>query len=108
MVHTPVLFPLPVDVDVSAILHAFLCEVEVISLGIVRTKRGKGTIARTSEHSDLWIVLFDSTNGLIDVVDVEAEMMQSGIIARLSPDDRHADVTVADAESVICAYGSFF
>src|SRR6185295_15193088 len=39
----------------------------------------------------------------IDIVDVDAKMMQPRHVAGLPADDRHADITVTDADGVIGA-----
>src|SRR6476620_6917761 len=62
---------------------------------------GEGTVGRPPEHGNVRIFLFDACDGLFDVVDVDAKVMQPRHVTRLSADDRHTDITVADTDRVV-------
>src|SRR5262245_22859717 len=97
----PRLLPLRFNVDVSAIVHSFLCEVEIVAFRIVRAESGKGTVRRTTQDGNVRIFLLDPRDRLFDIVDIDAEVMQPRDIAGFSTDYRHTNITIADTDRVI-------
>ena len=87
--------------NVSSVFHSFLRQVEVVAFGIVGAESGEGSVGRPPEHGNVGIFLFDACDGFFDVVDVDAKMMQPRHVSRLSADNRHTDITVADTDCVI-------
>src|SRR5690349_24965417 len=61
----------------------------------------KGSIRWPFKYGDVGIVFFDAPDRFVHVVDIDAEVMQSWHIRRLSSDHGDADITVADAHGVI-------
>ncbi len=98
----------PNRIDVSPVFHSFLRQVKVIAFGVVSAKGGEGSVGRPSKHGNLGIFLFDPRDGRIDVVDVDAKVVQPRHIAGLSTDDGYTDVTVADTHRVIRPDRFFF
>ena len=60
MMDAPWLFPRRFNIDVSAIFHSLLCEIEIISFGIVGAKSREGTIGGPLQNRDGWIFFFDA------------------------------------------------
>ena len=99
--YAPRLFTLLLHINIAAVRHAFLSEVEIITFGIMGAVSSKGTVGRPLEHRDFRIIFLDTRHRFVDVVDIDAEMVQARYITRLSADHSHTDVTVADADGII-------
>src|SRR4051794_32118797 len=84
-------------VYISAVRHSFLGKIEIIALGVMSTVGGKRPIRWPLQHGNLGILGLDPPDRFIDIVDVDAEMMQPRDIAWLATDHGHSDVTVTDA-----------
>jgi hypothetical protein len=106
--NAPRLLSLLLRVHIPSVRHSFLGEIEIVSLRIVGTVGREGTIGWPLEDGDVGIGFLDSRNHLVDVVHINAEMMQPGHVARFSANHGHADVTVADADRVIGSNRFFF
>src|SRR5262245_18733380 len=97
----PRLLPLRFNVDASAIVHSFLREIKVIAFRIMSAESGERSNGRSLKHSDIGMLFLDARNCLLDVVDIDAEVMEPRYIAGFSPDHRHTDIAVADTHCVI-------
>ena len=96
-------FALLLNVDIAAVRHALLRQIEVIAFRVMGAVGGKRAVRRPLQHGDLGIFLLDAPDRLFDVVDVDAEMMQPGHVTGLAADHGDADIAVADADGVVGA-----
>ena len=71
-------------------------------------KGSERAVGRSLEHGNFGVFFVDARNRLFDIIDIDAEVVESRHIARLSADDGNADVTVANADRVIVSNRFFF
>ncbi len=71
-----------------------LRQIEDIAVGIVHADAGEGAVARPMEHLDFRILVFKPGEDDLGVLDLEAEMIESGLPSRRARIQVQPDVTV--------------
>src|SRR5688572_14212301 len=89
------------DVNIAPVVHAFLGEIEIIAFGIMSAEGGERPVGGPLQYGYVRVFLFDACASFLDVIDVDTKMMEPRIVTRFTPDDRHADVAVADTDGII-------
>jgi len=67
---------------------------EALVAGIMRAERRKRPVRRSLDHPDRRVFLFDSSAHRLDIVDLNAEMIESAGITGPSPQKCQADIAV--------------
>src|SRR5262249_9372675 len=88
-------------IHVSAVVHSFLREIEIVTFRIVGAEGSEGAIGRPFENRDIGILFLDARDRLFDVVDIDPKVMQPRHVTRFPPDNRNTDIAVADTHRVI-------
>src|SRR5215470_15492053 len=102
------LLALRLDVHVTPVRHTFLCEVKVISFWVVGAIGSEWTIGWPLEYRDRRIVFSNARHRLFNVIDIDAEVVQSRNISWLSANYCNPNIAIADTDRVICPDRFFF
>src|SRR5262249_33967182 len=93
-----VLLPFALSVDFGTVLVTLLGEVEIVAGRIVGAVARERTVARPLHDLDVGIFLGHLVAHLIEVLDLDAEVIEAGLAAAAARDDGHADIAVADRD----------
>ena len=85
-----------VGVEVAAVFHVQLRQIENISRRIVHADAGEGAIAGASEDVDLRILFFKAGKNYFDVLNFKTEVIEACLAAWRPRVEIQSDVTVAD------------
>jgi hypothetical protein len=85
-----------VNIQVRAVFHSLLGEIEDIARWIVRANPGEGPVARPLEHLDLGIFLFEPRENQLDILYFKSEVIKTGLAPRRSGIQVQAYVAIAD------------
>ena len=100
-----VLLPFVLGIDLGAVFMSGLRQVEIVARGIVRTVAGEWPIARPLHDLDVGILLRDLGAHLVEVLDLDAEMVEARLATAAAGDQRHAEIPVADRNRADLARG---
>src|SRR5215470_931235 len=96
MREAPLLLPGAGLVDLGAVLEAGLRQIEIVAGRIVDAECGEWAVARALDDLDLGVFLGYPRTHPLDVLDLDAEVIEPGLAAGHARIDVHADIAVAD------------
>src|SRR3954454_23391810 len=105
MAERRLLLPFVLGVDLGAVLMPRLRQVKVGAGRIVGAVAGERPVARPLHDLDVGILLRDLGTDFIEVLDLDAEMVEAGLAAAAAGDQRHAEIAVADRNRADLARG---
>src|SRR5215470_830507 len=85
-----------VGVQILAIFHVQLRQIENVARRVMSAKAGKGTAARAFEHVDFRIFLLEPGKNDLDILHLEAEVIKARLASRGARIEIQSDVAVAD------------
>src|SRR5262249_60728270 len=90
-----VLFPLALGIDLGAVLVPLLRQVVVIAGRVVRAVARERAIAGPLHDLDVGVFPRDFLAHLVEVLHLDAEMIEAGLAAAAAGDQGHAGVAIA-------------
>ena len=89
------LFPTLLKIAFPHIGHVFLRQIELVTVGIVRSQAGEWHMALALGDENFGIILFEPVLHFLHVLNFKAEMIESGAKSRLALQQGEADHAVA-------------